>query len=115
MILIFPRESINARIFSVGPVSSIVYVVSVTSIILALKMSVNENSNPSFNPSLWLDLLLSGKEKFEEVNETRIAEMASDQAIRLCGETMGLTGAKGSEIIKNELIKELSKVQIESS
>ena len=37
IILIFPNESINASIFSVGPVSSIVYVVSVTSIILALK------------------------------------------------------------------------------
>ena len=55
IILIFPKESINARIFSVGPVSSIVYVVSVTSIILALKISVSR-----FNSSLCLreDLLL---------------------------------------------------------
>ena len=49
IILIFPNESINARIFSVGPVSSIVYVVSVTSIILALKISVSR-----FNSSLCL-------------------------------------------------------------
>ena len=34
----------------------------------AMKLSINENSKPSFNPSLWYELVVSGEENIRELN-----------------------------------------------
>ena len=49
----------------------------------SLILTVSENADPKFNPSLWLDLFISGKEGLEEVGEEELTDFVSKNIITL--------------------------------
>ncbi len=67
----------------------------------AIKLAISENSEASFNPSLWSELLFSGKENLNLVNEERVADEVSEEVIKNCGGAIGLNGRKGVEEFKD--------------
>ncbi|WP_320674544.1 hypothetical protein [Prochlorococcus sp. MIT 1341] len=72
----------------------------------ALKLAITENSKPSFNPSLWLDLAFSGNEKFNSLDQDRIIELASDQVINRCGIAINITNESERIDFKDEFRKQ---------
>ncbi len=74
----------------------------------ALKMSINENSKPLFNPGLWKELIVSGDSKIKEVSNEKIAETAASQASRLCGSALGISGQDAKEMLKSDFLQELT-------
>ncbi len=72
----------------------------------AIKLSIVENSKPSFNPSLWLDLAFSGEEKFKELDQDRIVELAADKVIDQCGGAIGINDSNDIETFKFEFKSE---------
>ena len=77
----------------------------------ALKLSIVENSNPSFNPSLWIDLARSGKEKFKVLSDERIADLSSKQIIERCGVAIGIYAQSDIDIFKEYFKKELLEIE----
>ena len=75
----------------------------------ALKMSVAENTSASYNPSLWIELLVSGDEEIDKVKKEDIALLISEKVVEKCGYPIGLSGDEGiknfSEVLLLELIK----------
>ncbi len=56
----------------------------------ALKLTVIENSKPSFNPSLWLELTFSGEENINQANTDSIVNQVTENVVRECGYPLGL-------------------------
>ena len=66
----------------------------------ATKLSINENKQSRFNPSLWLELASSGKENIDKIDKDELARVISEGIVRSCGTAIGLSGKKGVEIFQ---------------
>ncbi len=71
----------------------------------ALQLSINENSSPSFNPSLWFDLVRKGEKEFEYINNRRVAELASNQIFNICGEAIMINNKEEKISFKEKLLE----------
>ena len=76
----------------------------------AIKLTINENKQSKFNPSLWLELASSGEKNLNQINQDELAGLISSKVIRNCGYAIGLSGQNGIETfqgyfisIKNEI------------
>ena len=56
------------------------------------KLTILENQNPKYNPSLWIDLAKFGKKKVESLDEKQIIGFMSEKVINNCGYPLGLKG-----------------------
>lgn len=70
----------------------------------ATRLTINENKNPKFNPSLWLELTLSGEKNLSKVDQNLIPEIVSSYIIRDCGYPIGLSGEEGIKAYKDYFI-----------
>ncbi len=70
----------------------------------AMKLSINENLDPKFNSSLWLELAFSGKENLKKINKEDLAEKISENVIRDCGAAIGLSGQNGEVKFKEYFV-----------
>ena len=73
----------------------------------SLKLAIDENSNPKFNSSLWIELAISGDKNINNIEEEKLISLISNDVVDKCGYPLGLEGEKGSlefsELLKNEL------------
>ncbi len=56
----------------------------------AIRLSIVENIKPKFNPSLWLDLTLSGKSEIEKIDELSLIDTIVVNISKECGYPIGL-------------------------
>ncbi len=78
----------------------------------AMKLTIDENSKPSFNPSLWFELVVSGEDNIRELNDKNIAEMASDQIIDICGGAMMLSNKDDEIKFKSDFLNQVIKNKV---
>ena len=79
----------------------------------ATRLTINENMESKFNPSLWFELASSGKKNLEKIDPDQLATEISATIISDCGYAIGLNGQQGIDefkeyflTIKNEVIKQ---------
>ncbi len=70
----------------------------------ATRLTINENKESKFNPSLWFELASSGKTNIELIDQDELAELISNRIIKDCGLAIGLSGQKGVESFKSFFI-----------
>ncbi len=63
----------------------------------AMRMAISENKDPSFNPSLWLELTFSGEKEIKEINQDRVSKLVAINVVNKCGYPIGLSGDSGIE------------------
>ena len=61
----------------------------------ATRLTINENMESKFNPSLWFELASSGKKNLEKIDPDQLADKISAQIVNDCGYAIGLNGKKG--------------------
>ena len=61
----------------------------------ATRLTINENMESKFNPSLWFELASSGKKNREKIDPDKLADKISAQIVNDCGYAIGLNGKKG--------------------
>lgn len=61
----------------------------------AAKLAISENIEAKFNPSLWLELVSSGKKNLSTIDNDLLAEQVSSNVVRDCGYPLGLSGELG--------------------
>ena len=66
----------------------------------ATRLTINENMESKFNPSLWFELASSGKKNLEKIDPEQLAYQISATIISDCGYAIGLTGQKGIDDFK---------------
>ncbi len=76
----------------------------------ALAMAVAENLDPSFNPGLWLELILSGDKNVKEVEQNNVTNLASTYVIRDCGYPIGLSGEQGHDEFMARLTSKIEEL-----
>ena len=64
------------------------------------RLTINENKESKFNPSLWFELARSGKNNLEKVDQEKVLELLSTKIVRDCGGAIGLSGQEGIESFK---------------
>ncbi len=78
----------------------------------SLRLAIEENSNPMFNSSLWMELAISGDKNINDVEENKLVKLISTEVVETCGYPLQLSGEKGikefANILQNELAKEES-------
>ncbi len=77
----------------------------------AMRLTINENRESKFNPSLWFELISSGKENLEKIDEDRLAEVISRQIVNECGPAIGLSGQEGSDLFYNYFISVRDEIE----
>ena len=78
----------------------------------AAKLSISENINPKFNPSLWVELAKSGEKNLDSLDQTNIVHLISENVVRDCGypiDLNGETGVKEFEDFFLSMRKEINK------
>jgi len=70
----------------------------------ALRLTINENKESKFNPSLWFELASSGKTNLERIDKDQLADDVSIRIIRDCGAAIGFSGKEGIDSFKNYFI-----------
>ena len=71
----------------------------------ALRMTVSENREASFNPSLWLDLALNRDEEINDFDKDSLTSLVSSEVVDKCGYPIGLAGEDGEKYFE-EIFKE---------
>ena len=56
----------------------------------AARLAINENKNPKFNSSLWLDIAFSGEEKVKEADSKELFGLISKAIAKDCGRAIEL-------------------------
>ncbi len=67
----------------------------------ATRLTINENLESKFNPSLWFELASSGKKNLEKIDPDELADQISERIINDCGYAIGLNGRKGIDEFKD--------------
>ena len=67
----------------------------------ALKITINENSNPKYNPSLWLDLLFNKKDYMTVIDQDLLSDEIYKTIIDSCGAAINISEEKDMNYIKN--------------
>ncbi len=61
----------------------------------AIRLSIEENTKPIFNTSLWLDLVVKGDEEINQIEKESLASTIAENIVRDCGQALNLNGQKG--------------------
>ena len=56
----------------------------------AARLAINENKNPKFNSSLWVDIAFSGEEAVKENDTQKLFELISMNIVNDCGPAIDL-------------------------
>ncbi len=75
----------------------------------ALKMSIAENSDPSFSPSYWFDFSKDKDKKYKDIDNLRLASLVSEQVVDSCGYTLNYKGREGIEEFKEYFLSLLQE------
>ena len=76
----------------------------------ATRLTIKENQESKFNPSLWIELASSGKKNLDLINQDELDEIISTKVVQDCGSAIGLSGQKGADEFKiyfNSIKKEM--------
>ena len=65
------------------------------------RLTINENKESKFNPSLWFELAKSGKDNLEKVDQEQLLDLLSMKIVKDCGAAIGLAGQEGVESFKD--------------
>tara|TARA_B100000700_G_C14609463_1_gene652899 strand:- start:111 stop:554 length:444 start_codon:yes stop_codon:yes gene_type:complete len=76
---------------------------------VALKLTIEENSDPSFNPIFWPEIIKSGKKSFSTINKNDLSKLIANDIIENCGITISLSGQKGADYFYEEYLKDKLK------
>ena len=76
----------------------------------ALVLAINENKKAKFNPSLWSELLLSGKKNMTIIDQDEINESIAAEIILTCGKAIGYSGEKGKNEFKDYFLSTKQKL-----
>ena len=79
----------------------------------ATRLTITENQESKFNPSLWFELVSSGNKNLKEINRDQLAETISTKVVYSCGNALGLSGQQGIDEFKSYFIS--IRDEIESS
>ncbi|WP_320676916.1 hypothetical protein [Prochlorococcus sp. MIT 1300] len=77
----------------------------------ALKMTIAENKSATYNPSLWLDIAISGKDSIDKVDQNILLELVAKNVVNKCGYPIGLEGSEGVEDFRLRLEEALSDIE----
>ncbi|WP_320667967.1 hypothetical protein [Prochlorococcus sp. MIT 1307] len=70
----------------------------------ATRLTISENKESKFNPSLWFELAASGTSNLQKIDKNELAEKISINVIKDCGYAIGLSGQAGIDSFKNYFI-----------
>ncbi len=56
----------------------------------AARLSIEENSNPKYNPSLWMELMRSGNKDLSKIDQQEISEKIGVSISNNCGQAIGI-------------------------
>ncbi len=73
----------------------------------AMSITIDENTNPAFNPSLWFDIALSGKEDINSIEISELAKQVSENVVESCGYPLGLRGKEGIDEFEDFFTKNM--------
>ena len=63
----------------------------------AVKLSIEENTKPIFNTSLWFELVVKGDDEINQIDKDSLATTIAENIVRDCGQAISLNGQKGVE------------------
>ena len=67
----------------------------------AIRLAIDENKDPKFNPSLWIDLAFSTDKEIPTLDNDKLALIISKNVVNSCGYPIGLSGEKGIKEFKD--------------
>ncbi len=78
----------------------------------ATKLTISENSDPKFNPSLWLSLAFSKENLFNEISKEDLSESISENISQNCGSRIGLYSEKEINEFSKYILDSLNNQEI---
>ena len=66
----------------------------------SIMLTIRENESPKFNPSLWSELVFSGEEKIEALDEEQLTDLISTKISNKCGYPIGISNETDKENFK---------------
>ncbi len=61
----------------------------------AARLAIAENAEAKFNPGLWSELIFSGEDKINKVDDTRLIKRITEEIYDKCGYASGFSGREG--------------------
>ena len=71
----------------------------------AIKLSILENKESKFNPSLWIEIINSGDKNISRIDNSKLYFRISEEVVSECGYPLKLKGSDGINLFYNEFIK----------
>ena len=71
----------------------------------AMKLTISENKESKFNPSLWLELTFSGKKNINKISQEDLTNMIAEDVVIECGYALNLSGERGVNKFKESFNK----------
>ena len=68
------------------------------------RLAITENKESKFNPALWFELVRSGKDNLDKIDQNEVLELTSEKIVRDCGSAIGLSGQEGVDSFKSYFI-----------
>ncbi len=79
----------------------------------ATRLTINENKESKFNPSLWFELASSGNKNLKKIDTNQLTDQIATTIVSDCGYAIGLTGQKGIESFKEYFTMIKSEVELQ--
>lgn len=70
----------------------------------ATRLTIAENKDSKFNPSLWFELVSSGKSNLDQINKNELTDEISKTIVNDCGRVLGFSGQQGVDDFKSYFI-----------
>ncbi len=74
----------------------------------AMKLTIMENNELTYNPSLWLDIAFKGKKEIEKINKSDFSHEIYQTIIDDCGSSLEAIGGTTMKDFKDEFISEIN-------